>query len=1239
MVLMQHHVCLLLCPQSSQEATADLEHRTLPCCQKEGTAKELDSPLGSSGSISLSNCFPVEERQLPEAKGGRPSCKNASRLSSPNCAQETAVEEKPLQGLLKCLKDLIVHQPLPSHQASRTVSTGGRQEAPERKRREVGSGPPPIQVKTETPEKEPPAWEGSSPLVTPASGISNVQTGGGRRAGTPEREKGCPLATVKTERVAASSPPRPLDGRGHAFGAHRAAEKERTAKETEAPCVKIKTEDDPPLEVLRGCLKEAPEEEERDQPAPLRNHPGASHSSSSSRRERGLWVPYAGGSVGGPSASCLEPPFLVSEADWSPATSPLHGLLNCLREIPIPGPERAKTLAGKTGGGGGKERRKGGRRGPLDLCGDRTTPENLCEVSSCSRTPPASTVSGLGPPARGPERHSKELPLSMCSQPASPAISSSISSSPDRLTRWTPEPRKWARKEEGLGRNGPPLQGLERCLRDLPLNARSQPPSPATSSSLSGSSDRPHRWTPESGNWGRKEEGLSRSGPPSKGLERRCLKDFPPHMRSQPPSPALSSSFSGSSEGLHRWTPEAGKWARKEEGASPPGIPPLQGLENCLKEIPVGGNSLPNCFTATGFFCTQKLRRGDAESRRPWAGGGPKDSLPRCPTNTSGCVEANVESSPLHRLMSCLKEVPIRRPSYLNTPSISSASSSCSESERDRQSPESGAWWDSSQAPAGGILVHSPQNSPKVMAAGGSDPSAPDSSDGTLDREAEQNRLDSRRQHPPADAKRKGTASSARLQGLADYLAEMPASPCHRSQTPAGDSQGSSEHREQGGPKSTASVEEDEGRLAESSPLQGLLQCLKEITARGPDPRSSSASNAGGETRRLPAEEDSGHRRPASRERLVSTSAPLCAAGRCTGVSGNGSVCVSNGRSPSHSAQRQSGSRSPKSGMKRSLLTAQDGDPQVPGAPSCTFSSGASAESGDPPKKRCPSLDQPPPLCRWGKADAREGQAEDGDLGPVLSQKLDRLSEDMSAVCRDVSRMQSHMDRLEQDARGWVLELAALRMENRCLSEYVRRMESRCRTLEGRSRRNNLRLLGLPEGVEGSDAVSFLQKTLPAMLGWQPDAPPLEIESARRVQGGVSWEANGRPPRALVFRLLRFADKATLLQAARTRPLSYAGTQVTILPDLCSWPSPRRRVPLGAFRRTRWAADLCFAARHSSSCYTWAQGLREPPAGSGPLSGEREGRVSKRTGTGGWNMGPSAGAARHSMCHSTGSPE
>lgn len=215
--------------------------------------------------------------------------------------------------------------------------------------------------------------------------------------------------------------------------------------------------------------------------------------------------------------------------------------------------------------------------------------------------------------------------------------------------------------------------------------------------------------------------------------------------------------------------------------------------------------------------------------------------------------------------------------------------------------------------------------------------------------------------------------------------------------------------------------------------------------------------------------------------------------------------------------------------------------------------------------------------------------AELGVTQPLLSKQLGRLAADVSSLCRDLSGLQSHVWRLEQEARGWALELAALHLENRRLAKYARRLESRCRVLETRSRRLNLRLLGLPEGVEGGDPVSFLRRTLPEILGWPPGVPALEIESARRVHGQDSTAK----PRPLLFRLLRSADKIAVLEAARARPLRFAEAQLAILSDLGA---PRRRPLPGPFRRNRWVVDLLFGGQSPSP---WGLGRgptwQEPP--------------------------------------------
>lgn len=68
---------------------------------------------------------------------------------------------------------------------------------------------------------------------------------------------------------------------------------------------------------------------------------------------------------------------------------------------------------------------------------------------------------------------------------------------------------------------------------------------------------------------------------------------------------------------------------------------------------------------------------------------------------------------------------------------------------------------------------------------------------------------------------------------------------------------------------------------------------------------------------------------------------------------------------------------------------------------------------------------------------------------------------------------------------------------------------------ENRQRRKNLRVAGFPEGVEGNNAVAFLKKWLPTILGL-PDKP--EIERAHRMLRRKPQE--GGMPRAFVIKFL-----------------------------------------------------------------------------------------------------------------------
>ncbi len=112
--------------------------------------------------------------------------------------------------------------------------------------------------------------------------------------------------------------------------------------------------------------------------------------------------------------------------------------------------------------------------------------------------------------------------------------------------------------------------------------------------------------------------------------------------------------------------------------------------------------------------------------------------------------------------------------------------------------------------------------------------------------------------------------------------------------------------------------------------------------------------------------------------------------------------------------------------------------------------------------------------------------------------------------------------------------------------------------MEDRCRRNNVRLVGLPEAAEGSDAAGFLRvnlsKWIPSLRGRD-----IEIDHAHRVYDGGRGSDR---PRTLIFRVLRWHDRSEILKGARqTYPVKCAQSNVTLLffPDFSPATAIRRK--------------------------------------------------------------------------------
>uniref|UniRef100_H3A1Z5 L1 transposable element RRM domain-containing protein n=1 Tax=Latimeria chalumnae TaxID=7897 RepID=H3A1Z5_LATCH len=159
------------------------------------------------------------------------------------------------------------------------------------------------------------------------------------------------------------------------------------------------------------------------------------------------------------------------------------------------------------------------------------------------------------------------------------------------------------------------------------------------------------------------------------------------------------------------------------------------------------------------------------------------------------------------------------------------------------------------------------------------------------------------------------------------------------------------------------------------------------------------------------------------------------------------------------------------------------------------------------------------------------------------------IEEKITEINSSISSLDKRLDTAERrigDAEDLIQNLETNVQQ---LQEDTFKLLDKTDDLENRSRRCNLRLVGLPEGVEGKDPVAFLEDWLPTFLNLPDMTDKPEIE---RVHHTFTLKPrDSERPRILLFIMLHFRDKELILQHARNSgPLRYKNKQVHIFPNM-----------------------------------------------------------------------------------------
>lgn len=200
---------------------------------------------------------------------------------------------------------------------------------------------------------------------------------------------------------------------------------------------------------------------------------------------------------------------------------------------------------------------------------------------------------------------------------------------------------------------------------------------------------------------------------------------------------------------------------------------------------------------------------------------------------------------------------------------------------------------------------------------------------------------------------------------------------------------------------------------------------------------------------------------------------------------------------------------------------------------------------------------------------------------------IQEVREDLHTVENRVTSGENRISTLEE-------RMQAMEQSHQAHSLEAQEMQLHLEEMEDRSRRNNLRLRGIPEATGQEDLAATATAIFQSLLDNPP--PHLEIDRVHRTLGPKSTDP--ARPRDVLCRLHRYAQKEILLRRAWDQgEVEFDGAHIQILPDLSRATLQRRAMlkPVLELARSlgctyRWGYPLAVIFRTDRASFT----LRTP---------------------------------------------
>ena len=182
----------------------------------------------------------------------------------------------------------------------------------------------------------------------------------------------------------------------------------------------------------------------------------------------------------------------------------------------------------------------------------------------------------------------------------------------------------------------------------------------------------------------------------------------------------------------------------------------------------------------------------------------------------------------------------------------------------------------------------------------------------------------------------------------------------------------------------------------------------------------------------------------------------------------------------------------------------------------------------------------------------------------ICKQTLGELCDQMKGVKVELSLVRQELQKTNEritEAEGRISQieddLYPVKQVVKTMEEQMSKFEEKLDEMENRNRRDNVRLVGLPEKSEGTNPTEFLESWFSKLFGKDSFSPQFSIERAHRVP--TKLPPPGGRPRSILMKFLNFKDKAMLLRRSREMgDIFWEGSKVSLYPDFSPLLQKRR---------------------------------------------------------------------------------